>query len=101
MINRNFANSTDIKLRLFILNIFHAQEFTFNDIRNIIHRDYQTKTVSDNRLKVIIRKMRDFGLISRRRLEHRDESNCLYIYSISKQGQKKKIYYRAKVIESS
>ena len=68
MRNRNYANSTDIKFRLFILNIFHAQEFTFSDIRNIVWRDYPDKRISDNRLKVILRKMTAFGLISRRRV---------------------------------
>ena len=97
MINRNFANSTDIKFRFFLLNIFHAQEFTFCDIRNIVHRDYPTKMISDDRLKVLIRKMRGFGLLSRRRMERRDETSCLYTYDITKQGQKKKKYYLTKL----
>ena len=94
---RNYVNSTDIKFRLFLLNIFHAQEFTFYDIRNTVHRDYPTKTISDDRLKVLIKKMMGFGLLSRRRLEHRDETNCLYTYAITRQGHKRREYYREKL----
>lgn len=100
MINRNYVNSTDINFRLFLLNIFHGQEFTFPDIRNIVWRDYPNKRISDNRLKVIIKKMMGFGLLSRRRFERRDNTNCLYTYDITRQGQKKKDYYCTKLSPS-
>lgn len=95
--NGSYVGKTDINFRYFLLNLFGWQELTIIDIRNAVRRDYHNKHFSNSRLKNILGKMIGFGLLSRRRLEHRDETNCLYTYAITRQGHKRREHYREKL----
>lgn len=96
---RNYTNETDVKMRYFILRIFRGQQFTYGDIRGFVLRSYPNKRVSDTRLRVILKKMVGFGLLVKKRLPHRDESGCLFVYAITLQGIKRRKFYQEKLLE--
>jgi len=89
------SKQTDVRFRLFLLELLDGRELTRADIDRAIARDYPSKDFSRQRLTDIMTKLKSNHLISRTAIEGGPEEGCLYSYTATKWGRKKIDYYRS------
>lgn len=97
--NETFGDYEDYKLRIFLLTLVDGHEHSFIDIRRAIKQEFYQRDLTGIKIRKIVDKLVRFECISRQKQEMRDEGNCIYMYTITRRGRERLVYYKKKLKE--